>query len=210
MAETARTLIDKALKSIGAIAVGETPTADEENDGLKTIQIMLRHWSAKNIRIHYIKEENFVATGVESYTIGPTGVWVSTYRPVTITRMYIKDSVGNQTNINFSYNPLMTNGIVYISKDISEVVYVEYLSQLLEPAVITANFILPDEYQEAIVYGLAVRLAPEYGKAVSPEIVALAQGALQDLETRNFAERVQPVAVDVIKLSKKYDINSCD
>ena len=54
MAETARTLIDMALKEIGAIAIGETPTADEEQDGLKKLQIMLRHWSSKNIRIHFI------------------------------------------------------------------------------------------------------------------------------------------------------------
>lgn len=210
MAETARTLIDMALKEIGAIAIGETPTAAEEQDGLKKMQVMLRHWSAKNIRVHFITEGNFTPTGAESYTIGPTGVWVTTYRPVTITRAYTKDSVGNQTNINFAYNPLMTNGVVYISKYITDTVYLEYLVQLLEPALITANVLLPDEYQEAIIYGLAVRFAPGYGKPLSPEIVALAQGGLKDLETRNFAERIQPVAVDVIKLSKKYNINSCD
>lgn len=210
MAETARTLIDMALKEIGAIAVGETPTAAEEQDGLKKLQVMLRHWSAKNIRIHFITEESFAASGAESYTIGPTGVWVTTYRPVTITRVYLKDSVGNQTNINFAYNPLMTNGVIYISKEISETVYVESLKQLLEPTLITSNILLPDEYQEAIVYGLAIRFCPEYGKEPSPTIIGLAQGGLNDLETRNFAERIQPVAVDVIKLSKKYDINSCN
>ena len=210
MAETARTLIDMALKEIGAIAVGETPTAAEEQDGLKKLQMMFRHWSAKNIRVHFITEGNFTPTGAESYTIGPTGAWVTAYRPVTITRAYIKDSVGNQTNINFSYNPTLTDGTIYISKYITDTVYLEYLVQLLEPALITANVLLPDEYQEPIVYGLAVRLAPGYGRPISPEIVALALGGLRDLETRNFAERVQPVAVDIIKLSRKYDINSCD
>ncbi len=179
MAETARTLIDMALKEIGAIAIGETPTADEEQDGLKKLQIMFRHWSAKNIRLHFITEGNFTPTGAESYTIGPTGVWVTTYRPVTITKAYIKDSVGNQTNIGFSYNPLMTNGIIYISKYITDTVYLEYLVQLLEPVLITANVLLPDEYQEAIIYGLAIRLASGYGKSLSPEIIGLAKGAFE-------------------------------
>jgi hypothetical protein len=49
MSETAQTLIKAALRTIGAIAMGETPTADEMTEGLEALKFMLRHWSNKNI-----------------------------------------------------------------------------------------------------------------------------------------------------------------
>ena len=207
MSETAQTLVEAGLRKIGAIATGETPTTDELADGLEALKLMLRHWSAKNIRLHFWTIESFAPTGAESYTIGPTGDWVTTYRPVTIRRIYTKDDVGNESEVNFKYDPLLTNGVIYISKYVTDTVYVESLKQLLEPATIGASILLPDEYQEAIVYGLAVRLAPEYGKAVSKDIAALALGSLNDLETRNFTEQINTVRPEILRVTQRYDID---
>ena len=73
MSETAQTLIKAALRSIGAIATGETPTAAEMADGLESMKLMFRSWSAKNIRLYYTKQETLTMGGASSYTIGSGG-----------------------------------------------------------------------------------------------------------------------------------------
>ena len=58
MSETANTIIKAALRAIGAIATGETPTDAEMQDGLEALKFMLRTWSDDNIRLYYIITNN--------------------------------------------------------------------------------------------------------------------------------------------------------
>ena len=57
MSETAQTLIKAALRVVGAYASGETPEASMTNDGFEALKLMLRNWSAKNIRLYYTKTD---------------------------------------------------------------------------------------------------------------------------------------------------------
>ena len=83
MSETAQTLIKAALRSIGVIAVGETPTADEMANGLEALWFMLRNLSSKNINIYAITRQAAVFNGSEYYTIGSGGD-IDTTWPVEI------------------------------------------------------------------------------------------------------------------------------
>lgn len=225
MSETANTLIKAALRQIGVIATGETPTSAEMADGLEAMRFMIRHWSAKNIMIPYMTNEAITTTGVESYTWGTGGV-INTARPEFIVGAYVSDErllkivdqakyrqlrvSGDGGELEYVwYSPEYPLGKLYIWPKIAETIYVDSLKALSDPTAITTSITFLPEYDEAIKYNLAVRLAPEYGKSASPEVVALALSGLQAIENRNFAAQMSSVDVDVIKLSHgRYDIDS--
>ena len=207
MSEMAQTLIRAALRAIGVIAPGETPTADEEQDGLQALKFMLRHWSDRNIRI-YVTEENSVAlSGAESYTIGPSGGAITTTLPAGIKRVFTKDPGGSEIDVNYRYNAGFPLGTLYVSKYLSGTLYVESWKQLTNPTVITSTVLFPPGYDEAIKWNLALRLAPEYGREPSPIVVSMALAALNDIETRNFSEQITPVRLELIKIVRQYNIN---
>jgi hypothetical protein len=225
MSETANTLIKSALRQIGVIATGETPTAAEMQDGLEAMRFMIRHWSAKNIMIPYMTNEAITTTGAESYTWGTGGV-INTARPEFIVGAYVSGErtlkvvdqakyrqlrvSGDGGELEYIwYSPEYPLGKLYIWPAIAETIYVDSLKALSDPTAITTSIVFLPEYDEAIKYNLAVRLAPEYGKSASPEVVALALSGLQSIENRNFAAQMSSVDVDVIKISHgSYNIDS--
>jgi hypothetical protein len=228
MSETAQTLIKGAMRVIGAIASGESPTADELADGLEAMKMMFRHWSAKNIRIPYLTSENFPLTGAQSYTIGSGGNF-NTVRPAAIRGGYVRDSNGFDSPLTIIdedryrgislkglvsqgaylwYSPAYPLGKVYLWPVGGSTLYIDTLKPLSDPATIADTISFPPEYDEAIKFQLALRLAPEYGKEPSPLVIAIARSGLNDLETRNFASQFVAVRPEIIKVAGgRYNID---
>ncbi len=50
---TARSVIKSSLRLISAIAVGETPTAEEATDGLETLNDMLHSWALHGVELDH-------------------------------------------------------------------------------------------------------------------------------------------------------------
>ena len=225
MTATAQVLIKGALRNIGAIATGETPTSDELADGLEALQMMLDHWSSKNIMIPYITNEAITTTGAESYTWG-TGGTIATARPEAIIGAYVADDrvlriidqakyrqlrvSGNAGDTTWLwYSPEFPLGKLYIWPTGSETIYIDSLKPFTEPSLITSSVAFPSGFDEAIKYNLAVRMASEYGRTVSQEVMSLALSGLLSLETRGFSAQMAAVELDIIKIAHgKYDIES--
>ena len=83
-------------------------------------------------------------------------------------RLSDKDSEG--TPVNYYYDPQLTNGVLnvwpapnstFASDNTFEILYHKPYDDMDETS--TDDFEFPSEWYEAIKYGLAVRLAPEYG-----------------------------------------------
>ncbi|MFH2076316.1 MAG: hypothetical protein ABIJ57_13385 [Pseudomonadota bacterium] len=227
MSETAQTLIKAALRSIGVIATGEAPTTDEYADSLESLKFMLRHWQARNMRIYYTKQDTLALTGAASYTIGSGGD-CNTVRPASIRGAYVRDSNSfdhpvkiidedkyrslRLKNISGTveyiwYSPEYPLGKIYTFPTGGSALYIDSLKPLTEPGAITSDVGFPPEYDEAVKWGLAVRLGPEFGRPLSAEIVALAKTALDDIEMRNFAEQINAARPELIRLSSRYNID---
>ena len=87
---TAQELIKAALRAVGAIPTGETPTASELADGLEALQIMLRSWAAEGLLIYaYTEDTHTLTAGDGEYSIGSGGD-IDTTRPERIESAYIK------------------------------------------------------------------------------------------------------------------------
>jgi len=66
-------IISAALKDIGALAAGETPTPDEANDALYMLNSLIDQWSNEDMMVYNTTEIIFpLISGQVQYTIGPT------------------------------------------------------------------------------------------------------------------------------------------
>lgn len=222
MSETAQTIIKAALRAIGAIATGETPTAAELADGLEAMRFMLRNWSSQNIRLYFTTTDTVAMSGAASYTIG-TGGTINTLRPTSIRGARTTDNiveivgedryrelvVGNSGGACqfLWYSPEYPLGKLYPWPKTSETLYVDSVKPLVDPTAITSSISFPPEYDDAIKWNLAVRMAPEYGREASQTVASLALSSLHNLETVNFANKINVAKVNVISIPSTYNID---
>jgi hypothetical protein len=67
-------IISSALKDIGALAAGETPTPEAAQDAFIMLNRMLDQWSNEQMMVYYKTEIIFpITSGQTQYTIGPGG-----------------------------------------------------------------------------------------------------------------------------------------
>jgi len=89
---TVRTLILRAFRRSRSIGVDQTPSADEENEALDTLNQLLDSWWTERLAVYQILQENFsLGSGVTSRTMGSSGNF-NTTRPIKITGAFIRDS----------------------------------------------------------------------------------------------------------------------
>lgn len=227
MSETALTLIKGAMRSIGVIAPGDEPTNAEAQDGLEAMKMMFRHWSVKRIRIPYITQENFALTGANPETIGSGGT-LNAVRPSAIVGAYVRDSNGVDSPLDIIeagfyralslkslsgtpeylwYSPEYPLGKIYLYPQGGTTIYLDTLKPLTDPSLITSTVSFPPEYDEAIKFQLALRLAPEFGREPSQLVVAMAKAALDSLEAHNFSQQVEPVRPEITDAAGRYNID---
>lgn len=226
MAETALELINASLKAIGVLAKGETLSADDSADALTALQYMLENWSATGTRVWFVTNES-LTYGASPSTIG-TGGTLNTARPEKILAAYFQDSSGNDSSLEIIdyakyarislkslagipaylyYSPEYPLGKIYLYPVGSGTLILDSLKPLTDPTAVSSSVSFPQEYNDAIKWNLAVRLAPDYGKEPSATIVNLAVSTLRALENKNFGDRIAQARPDVIKLSNRYNIN---
>ena len=203
---TAATIIKRSLRLIGALAAGETPTADEQADALEALNAMLDTWRTASLSVYALRDETLTLTGVASYTIG-TGGNLNTTRPVHIESAYerlndtdypiriapasawykiaAKSSTSDVAEWLY-YEPAYPLGTLYLyPKATTGVLHLVTWVPLTSYAA-ADSVALPPGYQDAITYNLAVRIAPEYGRPVTPELAAIARDAMLRIERVNF------------------------
>ena len=210
MSETAQTLIKAALRSINAIATGETPTAAEVADGLEALKIMLRSWSAENIMVYSIVFDTLAMTGASTYTIGSGGdcdtIWPETINGAVIDTIYQVRMIGEARYRSMSralpdgaiagfmwYNPVYPLGVLYPAPKGGSSMVISSQKALTDPDTLTTPVAFPTSYDAAIKWNLALELAPEYGKEPSAIVVARAQQTKNIIQSKNAAAQANEV-----------------
>jgi hypothetical protein len=196
---TARDIITRSLQKIGAIVKNEAPAADEANDGLNSLNALISSWSNDSLNIYARTWETFSLTGASSYTIG-TGGNFNTARPTNIVAAYLRsgtidypiDIIDDGAYVSISYKNLQ--GIPeFLNYDnayplgrirlypLDNAGYSLFL--LTEKAVssfatLDTDMSLPDGWERALIYNLALELAPEYSQKPDAYIVKIANDSL--------------------------------
>lgn len=198
-------IITAALRKIGAVATGETPVASEINEGSQALNLLIKEWMAEGIGIWlYDTFEMALVVDQESYSFGVGGDVTTVGRPLNVVEsryhyytgsrdlpmmrmtrdqyfnLPVKSTGGVPTQ--FYYEPQIPLGYLYIwpiitattSDTIRGTARVEV--EDFDAVANTPDF--PKEWFSALMWNLALDLAPEYGKEPSNFIVGRASLAL--------------------------------
>ena len=229
---TPNSMIRAAMRAATIIAAGENPTAEELDDCLETLNAMLKSWSTRRLLVYFTTWENFtLVAGTASYAIGSGATW-NTARPTRIQGAFVRDSNGMDYPVDIIgsdryrrlglksnsarpdklwYNPTFPTGTVYLyaTPAAAEALHLWSLKPLTTFTSLTTTIEMPGEYEEAIKYSLAVRLAPEFGKSVSAELALLLENAMAPILAQNAAAQVEPIYAEpaVAQGGGRYDIN---
>jgi hypothetical protein len=182
-------IIKRALLLLGVIASNETPDADEYSDASEALNLMLKSWQNDGLQLWRkstfnvtpVQGQQFYTLGSGTYTPRPIDV-LEVYRRETSTNIDVqlnqysrvdfnnlsdKDSEG--TPVNFYYDPQMTASKLYVWPTASSDFATNYTLQVLYTKPFDDmdssddNLAFPQEWELAVVYGLALVLAFEYG-----------------------------------------------
>ena len=187
---TRNQFIEAALRTLGVLALDQTPSATEYTNALVKLNALIGEFRVKGLQVWQRTSYTMSLTnGTSSYNIG-SGQTLNTPYPLHLlqavrldansgTRITIDiiadynfnllPSNSSGVPIQVTYQPKMNMGVIkvwptpdsYAATNVTlQLTYLrplEYFSASTD----TADF--PEEWVSAIIYGLAVRLAPEYG-----------------------------------------------
>lgn len=206
---TGRDLVSASARLLGVLATGETLSAQEATDGLATLNRMLDSWSEEKLLVYARVREVFALTpGQSSRTLG-TGGNFNTARPQAIAQArllvngleYPVDILSEaewaaiadksvQTEIPTAIYPegtypLETVNIYPVPSAANSLVLYSW-KPLSTVATLDTAISLPPGYERALVFNLAVDLAPEYGRPVPDRVDLVAARSLASIKRKNF------------------------
>lgn len=207
-------LINLALKSAGVLGEGQTAAAEDSQDALKLLNMMIGQWARKRWLVYHLVTHSIQCDGSVSYTIGPGADIVTTQRPFQIEAAFARQTVNTAPNeIDYPlkliparetynqialkslnsfptwlyYDAAFPQGVLYPWPVPSNIyaLHVTVMMVLAQFADLVTEINLPPEYEEAIMWNLAGRLRPVYGKQPDPTVTALARASLGTLRSAN-------------------------
>lgn len=207
---TARDLVKRSLKIIGAIGAGETPSAEESIDAMAVLNQMLANWSVNGLLVNAVKREEFNLIGSQQvYTMGTSGSpSFNTARPVKILKAGVIKSnveipvelinydqwaaITSKTNTSSIPQKLYSEGtfpnetlnLWPIPNEANKLVIYSQ-KQLTSFANLTDQVAFPPGYEMALAYNLALFLYPEYGMIIDPNVATLASDLKADIQRQN-------------------------
>jgi len=187
---TRNQFIEAALRTIGVLALDQTPSATEYTTAAIKLNALIGEFRVKGLQVWQRTSYSMTLTnGVASYNIG-SGQTLNTAYPLHLLQAVRVDATqgtridmdivadynfnilpsnSSGTPLQITYQPKMNLGVIkvwptpdsYAATNVS--IVLTYLRPLeyFNTATDTADF--PEEWVSAIIYGLAVRIAPEYG-----------------------------------------------
>lgn len=213
-------VIKASLRKCGAIAQGDSPTADDLTNCAFALNVLLKRLMTKTYVLWSYKWITVSLTPVAtaSFTIGSTGV-VTPDRELRVVQGWIRDPNGNDTPLqilsrqeygmltpkttpgipnSIYYDLQLGNGVLYTWPVINVTGYSIILSvqkplEDISATVGTQNFELAQEWFDPLVWNLAFDIAPEYSVNLQ-KIQLLESRAMASLEeVANWTREEAPV-----------------
>ena len=224
---TVQQVINRSLRLIGVLATGQTPEADETADALTALNAMLDGWMNDKLMTYSLQNITVpLVAGTASYTIGTSGATVTATSPVSIESAYTRKSnidyqielidsnqyngIASKTSASdipeYLYfngtNPNSTITLYPVPNEVNNL-YLTVWTPYAAFAAATDTFTMPNGYEDAVAYNLAIRLWPEYPAVqLSPVVVELAKTTLASIKRIN----QQPV-IQTTQLAKMFGKN---
>jgi len=224
--------INGALRLIGQLAEGETPSAATSQDSLTAMNQMLDSWSSERLSVFSTQDQVFTWTqGLISRTLGPTGDFVGN-RPVLLDdATYFRDP---SNNISFGIkiiNQQQYDGIavktvtstypqvLWINMDMPNVSMYIYpvptkalewhfisVTELVEPATLATSLIIPPGYLRAFRFNLACEIAAEFGVEPPPSVQRIAMSSKRNIKRINNPDDVMSLPYSIVATRQRFNI----
>jgi hypothetical protein len=232
MSTTAGDQINGALRLIGQLAEGETPSAATSQDALTAMNQMIDSWSIERLAVFSTQDQVFMwPPGAISRTLGPTGDFVGN-RPVLLDdSTYFRDPANN---ISFGIkilNQQQYNGIavktvtstypqvIWINMNYPDIEMYIYpvptkvlewhfvsVSELDQPATLATVLSFPPGYLRAFRYCLACEIAAEFGVEPSPQVSRIAMTSKRNLKRINNPDDIMSLPYSIVGTRQRYNI----
>lgn len=210
---TVADIVSDAMKMLGVLAAGETPSSEEQADAFRVLNRMMDSWANERLALFATSRDAYTLTpGHNPHTLGNSGSPdFNATRPLRIDRASIVLAISGNSELPLN-GPLsdeewqITHGKVSTGIPSRLWVETEYplLKLWLNPvpanadtlvlytwqqlgrfAATSTTFDFPPGYEEAIVSNLALRIAPLFGVTISQEAALIANDSLATLKRVN-------------------------
>jgi len=226
--------INRALRLLGVLAEGETPSAATSQDALMALNQMVESWNTERLAVFSTQEQVFLwpaGVGNQTRTLGPTGNFVG-LRPILIDdATYFRDP---GTNVSFGVkliNQQQYNGIavktvtstypqvMFVNNTFPDVTMTIYpvptrelewhfvsVEELSNPATLATELYFPPGYLRAFAYNLAMEIAPEFGVEPSPQVQRIAMTAKRNLKRINNPDDVMSMPYAIVSNRQRFNV----
>jgi hypothetical protein len=232
MTTTAGEQINGALRLLGVLAEGETPSSEMSQDALTALNQMIDSWNTERLAVFSTQDQVFNWTpGLRSQTLGPTGDFVGN-RPVLLDdATYFRDP---QTNVSYGIkfiNQQQYDGIAVktVTSTYPQVIFTNMtfpdiemyiypvplrllewhfisVEELTQPANLTTSLTFPPGYLRAFRYNLACEIAPEFGVEPSPQVQRIAMYSKRNLKRINNPDDIMALPYSIVGTRQRYNI----
>jgi hypothetical protein len=231
---TASSIVYGALRLIGQLAEGETPSAETASDALAAMNQMIESWNIERLAVYSTQDQVFTwPASTISRTLGPTGNFIGN-RPVLLDdATYFRDA---STNVSYGIkqiNQQQYDGIavktvtstypqviwlnmthpdieMYIYPVPSRALEFHFISveELTRPATLDTEMSFPPGYLRAFRYCLACELAAEFGVEPSPQVQRIAMTSKRNLKRINNPEDMMALPYSLLANRQRFNIYS--
>jgi len=234
MTTTAGDQINGALRLLGVLAEGETPSAATSQDALNALNQMIDSWNTERLAVFSTQDQVFSwLPGFISRTLGPTGDFVGN-RPILLDdSTYFKDPASgisygikiiNQQQydgiavktVTSTYPQVIWINMTY--PDVEMYVYpvptktLEWhfvsVEELTQPALLATALTFPPGYLRAFRYNLACEFAPEFGVEPSPTVSRIAMASKRNLKRINNPDDIMALPYSIVGTRQRFNIYS--
>ena len=234
MTTSAGDQINGALRLIGQLAEGETPSAATSDDALTAMNQMLDSWSSERLSVFSTQDQVFTwPASTKSRTIGPTGDFVGN-RPVLLDdATYFRDP---SNNISFGIkiiNQQQYDGIavktvtstypqvIWVNMDMPNMDMYIYpvptkalewhfisVTELVEPATLATTLVVPPGYLRCFRFNLAAEIAAEFGVEPPPQVQRIAMSSKRNIKRINNPDDVMSLPYSIVATRQRFNIYS--
>ena len=229
---TAGDQINGALRLLGVLAEGETPSAGTSQDALFALNQMIDSWGTEKLATFTTQEQIFNwLPGLISQTLGPSGDFVGD-RPVLMddATYFVDTSTGISYGIKL-INQQQYDGIAVktVTSTFPQVMWINtnypnidmhiypvptkilewhFISaaQLTQPATIATPLYFPPGYLRAFRYNLACELAPEFGVEPSATVNRIAMYSKRNLKRINNPDDIMSIPYAIVSTRQRFNI----
>ena len=232
MTTTAGDQINGALRLLGVLAEGETPSAATSQDALNALNQMIDSWNTERLAVYATQDQVFSwLPGFISRTLGPTGDFVGN-RPILLDdATYFKDPASGISYGIKIINQQQYDGIAVktVTSTYPQVIWVNMtypdiemyiypvptktlewhfisVEELTQPATIATTLAFPPGYLRAFRYNLACEMAPEFGVEPTPTVSRIAMTSKRNLKRINNPDDIMSLPYSIVGTRQRFNI----